>query len=176
MAGSIEINEDGSTWVEVRAGRKRYFGPKHPVSLAVRESRPKLDDLLNPLDRDHTKRVVYRDKDGKYGIPPDPNMIPEGCDRIEINSLAEEDKIAAEMRRDIEKDFANDREMTANLDRAFADENGRTPREILASSGAYRTDFGREMCHAMLEALDTEERNRERVNVNFFFHTREFDK
>jgi hypothetical protein len=172
----VEINEDGSTWVEIRAGRKRYFGPKHAVSIAVRGNSLKLDELINPIDRDHTKRVVYRDADGKYGVPPDPNVIPEGCERIEINSLAEEDRIAGEMRRDIERDFADDREMTRQLDRAFADKNGKTPREIIASSGAYKTDFGREMCHAMLESLDAEERNREKVNVNFFFHTREYDR
>ena len=180
MSMSIELSDDFTgCWVEVKAGRKRFFPEKNHLTQAARLgllTRPKLDESLKNTEKEHDNlRVLYRDASGKLGIPPHPDMIPPGCDRIDVSSLNEEDKLMREMHADLKSQMGEDF-MTPLLDQVFADENGNTPRDILKSSTAYRTDYGREMCRAMLKTLDEEESRRNNPEIVSYFHTREFDR
>lgn len=179
----VEFTDDGGCWLEVRAGRSKYFPPKHEVTLAAKKAikenrRPILDGLIKTKRAfaagTHEPVVYYRDEENNICIPPDPNIIPKGAERLEIKSLKEADALCREMSLDLKQRFMND--ATPILDDMARDELGRTPREIIVAENMNaKTDYGREVTHEMLRQLDKEERDRVNISGGVHFHWREFD-
>lgn len=173
----IEITDDGC-WIEIKAGRSRWFPKGSRAYEAARQGL--ILDGLQKTQRafaagTHEPVVYYRDEENRICIPPDPNIIPPGMERIEIKSLREADSLCREMTQEMRNRFSYD--ATPALDDMSRDKSGRTPREVvLAENNNPLTDYGREVTGAMLEALDREERDRKNINANVFFRWREFDR
>lgn len=173
----VDWNEDGSCWAEIRAGRKRYFGKDHVITKRLRENLT-LDGLsINQranASGTHEPMVYFRDSEGKINIPPDPSLVPKNCERLEVRTLREADALAKEMTAVLQESWSHDAEVTAQLDMMAVDENGRTPRQIVADEhNRPISDYGREVTAEMLRALDREEADRQRVSANVFFNWRE---
>lgn len=170
----VDFNADGSCWIEVKAGRKRWFGKDHAATKAARNGLTL--DGIGKAQRafaagTHEHMIFYRDAEGKVGIPPDPNMIPAGCQKFEVKSLAEADALSREMTNDLKRQFADDA-ATDYFEDAQRDENGNTPREVI-SRYATSTEYEREVRVEMLKHLDKLADDRNKVDTNVFFDWRE---
>lgn len=174
----IEFCEDGSCWIEIKAGRSKWFPKNHDATKAARQGL--ILDGLHKTQRaftqgNHEPVVYYRDEEGKINLPPNPDMLPPGVERMEIRSLSEADALCREMSTELRSRF--DYDSTADLDDMARDSCGRTPRQVVQEeNNRPLTDYGREVTSAMLEQLDREEADRRDVKANVFFRWREFDK
>lgn len=172
---NVDWNEDGSCWIEIKAGRKKWFGKDHVATKAARDGL--ILDGLHKTQRafaagTHEPVVYFRDEDGKINLPPDPSILPPGVERMEIRSLAEADNLTREMTAELRERWSYD--ATEDLDNMARDVNGNTPRDLVEKEHlSPLTDYGREVTGKMLEELDREARDRKSVSANVFFQWRE---
>jgi len=127
-----------------------------------------LDKTRRTEKKGHIEPVTYyRDEDGNIGVPPEPGMIPEGCIALQATSLGELDKLASEMTAQ-QRETWRDNGFTEQMEEML----GR-PRKELVSEMANASPYGREIIRGLLEHLDKEEADRDRVSANVYFHKRE---
>jgi hypothetical protein len=171
----LTITESGY-WINFRNYSRLVLCSQDEAAEAVRTMNAvnALKQIQSSKDnhQNRTKTVVYRDAEGKINIPPDPKMIPSGCERIEIKSLADADRVTRELQTELAEKWSYD--STEDMDRMLADRNGNTPIEWLRKYGA-KTAKGREIVNIMIEELEREASNRNEVRTNTFFRWREFD-
>jgi hypothetical protein len=118
----------------------------------------------------HEPMTLIRDENGKLGVPPQPDCIPDGCTAFTINSLQEADAVAREMREDLRNTWKDEGDFTRALDEAM----GGDPRAVLLHNMQYgKGDIEREVCRSLIEILDAEEDNRRRVAAELHFRWRE---
>lgn len=165
---------DYGYWVYPKDGRCRFISFDSPSGIRI--SQGLVLDSVGKSKRafatgTHEKMVFFRNAEGKVGIPPDPNMIPIGCQKFEVKSLAEADALSREMTNDLKRQFADDA-ATDYFEDAQRDENGNTPREVI-SRYATSTEYEREVRVEMLKHLDKLADDRNKVDTNVFFDWRE---
>jgi hypothetical protein len=170
----IEFCEDGSCWIEIKAGRLKWFPKNHDATKAARQGL--ILDGLHKTQRaftagSHEPVVYYRDEEGKINLPPNAE-VPQGYERREIRNLREADALCREMSQELRDRFAYD--ATGDLDDMARDQNGLSPRDlVLRENMNPLSDYGREVTAQMLKELDREEADRKNVAANVFFHWRE---
>lgn len=162
----VDWNEDGSCWAEIGGGRKRWFPKNHRVTVALRESLT-LDKLQKEIESTDVLRggyyqrtVYYRDEEGKVCIPPDPSMVPEGRERLEVKNLTEAKALQREMTTELRRQFEEDH-ATEYLDQA----QGNPREQLLRVLADPKSNYERDMVGYMLEVLDKEEKDRREVDA-----------
>lgn len=175
---------DGSMLIELRAGRFRDFNATHWMCQTVRGeidlSSPFTQALhqINAAGRrfaqgTHEPVTYYRRANGDIGVPPEPGMEPPDDVTVHtFNTLGEADRLAREMRSQMYREFQDDGSTTEALDDLF--EFNRSQLTQAMAEGRGRK--GREIARLMLEDLDREADDRQRINTNAFFHYREYDR
>lgn len=168
----VDWNEDGSCWAAIGGGRKRWFAPKHRVTIALRNSLT-LDKLRHEIESTdvikggyYQKTVYYRDEENRICIPPDPAMVPKGRESLVIKNISEAQALQREMTAQEQERFSGDAEATRYLDEA---QGG--PMEVLKE--IYRnpkSNFERDMVSLMLEDLNREARDRENIEAETTLH------
>ena len=157
-------------WVEFKPGRSRFF--EFGTDVAQRIEKGLISDSIVKTRRafaagTHEPVVYYRDDNG-INIPPSPDAVPPGVERLEIRTLRDADKLCREMSLELKQKFAYD--CTDVLDDMQRDANGNTPRDVILHENNHpKTDYGREVTRQMLAVLDHEERERKKVNAEVRF-------
>ncbi len=177
---------DGSMLIELRPGHFRNFDREHWMCADVRgeinlgsespiqRAMYKLKDELHSRVRGtHEPVTYYIDDKGKIGVPPEPGLEPP--DNVTVhtfNTLAEADRLAAKMQQQMYEDFQDDGVATEYFDRV----TGFSRDEMLQAMAEGRGRKEREIARLMLEDIDQEARDRQRISTSAFFHYREFDR
>lgn len=179
--GRYRVREwpDGSVLVEFKSGRWRSFDADHWVAKCCRRDivweQSRLGDrLLEDAERrskagSHEPITYYVDRDGRIGVPPDPRLPPP--DNVTVhyaNTLAEVDRLSRTMQRQMYEEFQDGGVATAAFDKMV----GFNRDEMLRGA---KTNKGREMVREMLRDLEKEERDRQRISTEAYFHFREYD-
>jgi hypothetical protein len=174
----VEFCDDGSVWVEYKPGRKRWLPKGHEIAVAAKAGqRLRLDALKADKKQGrfapgtHEPVVYYRDESG-INIPPNPNELPPGVERLEIRTLRDADKLCREMSQELKQRFEFD--CTDILDDMNRDQNGNTPRDVIVHEHNHaKTDYGREVTGQMLKVLDKEADDRRKINTDVRFAWRD---
>lgn len=166
---SVDFNEDGSCYVEIRAGVKRHFPKDHRVTKMARNSLTL--DLINAAKKENTRggkgvTVYYRDESGKICLPPHPDMVPKGYDRLEAKGPSGQDRLTREMESDLRSQMREDGVTS------FIEESEGNPSDYLRKMH-YKSPLERELVGEMLKSLDREEEDRKRVSTSVTFACRE---
>jgi len=166
----VEFCDDGSCWAEIRPGRSRWFPKNHEVTKAAKAGLI-LDSLVKTKRAfaagTHEPVVYYIDNEGKINLPPDA-QVPKGFERREIRNLREADNLTREMTREMKERFAFD--ATPMLDELHRDANGNLPRDLIVKEmNNPKSDYGREVCRGLLEVLDREAEDRQKVQADVHF-------
>ena len=178
LANGKRVREypDGSMLIEIRLGRFRDFPATHVWCQAIRAGRA-LDRLQESQRRHaqgtHEPVTYYIDDKGKIGVPPEPGMEPP--DNVTVhtfNTLAEADRLSARMREQMYADFQDDGVATEYFDQV----TGWSREEMLHAMSHGRGRKEREIARLMLEDVDREAADRQRISTEAFFHYRNFDR
>ncbi len=110
----------------------------------------------------YQKSVYYRDEEGRICIPPDPKMVPKGFEAKVVKNEREANALNRELTAQLSRQFEGD-QMTEFMDAAQGD-----PRKHLLQLNPI-SNFERDMVCRMIEVLDQEERDRNRVSVDHHF-------
>lgn len=169
MSTKPEFTDDGGCWVEIRPGRKKLFGKNHPVTQMARSNLTL--DFIKEAKKEGSRggkgvTVYYRDETGKVCLPPSPDMVPKGYDRLEAHGTRGQDLLAKELERDAKAQFGEDHFT------AFMDERQDNPRDFLARTHCM-SSYEREFIGAALKAMDEAEADRRRIGVTAHFPVRE---
>lgn len=161
---------DYGVWIKFPNGRSRYALKGSELYAQVMEQRE--DPKLRERGRETT--VYYRDASGEIGVPPSPDSpIPEGCVRLEANTLAEQDRLGKEMAEQSRRKWEGSDEATEAMEDGFG-----SPRQVLIdkmATGHYKSQLEKDLIPMLVKDLDREARDRGRHEHNFFVHSREYD-
>lgn len=175
---------DGSMLVELRAGRFRDFNREHWMCQSIRGEL----DLSSPFVRamyrlndnrarhaqgTHEPFTYYVDQDGKIGVPPEPCLEPP--DNVTVhtaNTLAEADRLSRIMQDQMYRDFQDDGVATKYFDQV----TGYDRSQLLQAMSEGRGRKEREVARLLLEDIDREAANRQRITTSAHFHFREYDR
>lgn len=166
----VDWNKDGSCWAAIGGGRKRWFPPKHRVTLALKQSL-----TLDKLEIESTdvlkggyyqKTVYYRDEEGKICIPPDPAMAPKGVELLTVKSIREATRLQKEMTEQEREKFSGDAQATRYFDEA----QGEPMRHLEEIYKNPKSNFERDMVSLMIDDLRQEERDRENIQAETTLH------
>lgn len=181
---------DGSMLIELRPGRFRNFPADHWMCALAKGETLRDSPIARAIFQlqDHSRRhaagthepfTYYRDRDGKVGVPPEPGLEPP--DNVTVhtaNTLHEADRLCREMQEQMYDDFQDDGVATAAFDQMTGVGDGRPySRDDLVHAMSHgRGRKERDVARLMLEDLDKEERDRQRVTTSAHFHWREYDR
>jgi hypothetical protein len=184
IASGMRVREwpDGSMLVEVRAGRFRDFPSTHRVSKAIRDGLAlgKIEEAQHRhASGTHEPVTYYRRANGDIGVPPEPGLEPPDDVTVHtFNTLAEADSLSREMQRQMYRDFQDDGVATRAFDEmtGVIDGNPYSREQLIHATmhGPGRKE--RDVAKLMLEDLDKEERDRQKITTRAFFHYREYDR
>jgi hypothetical protein len=175
---------DGSMLIELRVGHFRNFDREHWMCAIVRgelDTNSPLTRAIYNLKGELRRRVqgthepvtYYVDRDGKIGVPPEPGMEPPDDVTVHtFNTLHEADQLASRMQEQMYADFQDDGNTTAAFDDILQFKRA----ELVDAMSRQPGRKGREVVRLMLEDLDREERDRQRISTRAFFHYREYDR
>ena len=162
---------DHGFWVEYRDGRKRFI----PFGTAT-ANRIAQGLTIEKIERRRTEKTghiepvtYYRDAEGNIGIPPEPNLLPEGAIPLQATSLQELDKLSREMTDQMRATW-RDEGFTEEMEQMLG-----MPRKELVAQMQESTPYGQEVIRGLLSHLDKEESDRDRVSANVYFRHREYD-
>jgi hypothetical protein len=166
---------DGSMLIELRAGRFRSFPATHKWCVAIRNGSA-LDKLRESRIRHaagtHEPVTYYVDSNGKIGVPPEPGLEPP--DNVTVhtfNTLAEADRLSSLMQAQMYEDFQDDGVATEYFDRV----TGWDRSQMLDAMQHGRGRKEREIARLMLEDVDREAADRQRIATRASFHYRDYD-
>jgi hypothetical protein len=168
MSSEVTIDEvtDSGVWVR-RNNRLRFVmcSPEELTSL-------KLDSLDKTrrafAEGTHEPVTYYRDAEGKVCIPPTADTDTGGFERLQINTLADADRICREVQQDYYERFSNET-FTEDMDKNLGD-----PRGVLNSRlSVSRSNLERDTIRGLLKELDKEEDKRRSVYTEAHFRWRE---
>lgn len=162
----VEPTAEGNFWIYPRHGRGRFIlagsstaraiTEGHSISLTIAAGERMAAGTHEPL-------VYFRNEQGKIGIPPDPSMIPTGFERLEARTLADVDRMMAEMSRESLADFTDEEgAFQEGLDAIIGN-----PRQHLVSQlGRSISNKERDVIHVMLKELDHEQAQRQKITTD----------
>lgn len=178
LASGMRVREypDGSMLIEIRVGRFRDFPATHiwPRSIKAGQSLSRLEDSQRRhATGTHEPVTYYIDDKGDIGVPPEPGLQPP--DNVTVhtfNTLQEADRLAAKMRDQMYRDFQDDGVATEYFDQVTGWDRDDMLRAMREGGGRKE----REVARLMLEDIDREAADRQRISTNAFFHFREYDR
>ena len=119
--GTIRVcpTESGGFWLYPRAARARFIPAGSSTATAIQNGQ-----TLEGIDKirrtyaegTHEPLVYFRNAEGKIAIPPDPNLLPPGVERLEANSLRAIENVMSELNLDHFRDFEDTGEFQAGLE------------------------------------------------------------
>jgi len=160
----------GGYWLYFKEGRGRFVPKGSNLAKQIEEGREiSLNSARVNAAGTHEPMVYYRDSNGSIGIPPSPDSpIPDGYQRLECRTLADADKLAAEMTREQLEKFQSHEDFTAGAEAMFG-----SPRKHLVDQlSRTRSNIERDTIRVMLEDLDREASDRGRISAETIFRWR----
>lgn len=177
MLGTVSVTptDSGGYWIRVREGRSRFIQANSETAkrIASGYELTKLDAAARTMAAGTHEPVVYfRNADGKIGIPPDPSMIPFGCERLEARNLRDLDKLSAEMNQDHYRDFQDDGAFTEGMDEMLG-----SPRQYLVDrlQQGGLSNLNRDLIHECIKHADFEASQRQKITTDTRFRIRDYD-
>lgn len=163
------------------AGRGRYVAPDTRLAQSITQSRTL--DGLDELTRErrqfaqgtHEPITCFRDPaTGEIGIPPDPSLVPEGMLPFTVSSLAEADRVSAEMSAQLDAKFRDEGHFTEMME----GELGNPRSQLVTRMMQTRSQFERDVIKEAIRDLDETEsrRQRESRGAAVRFHYRDHDR
>lgn len=164
---TIEWNDDGSCWIKFDNGRSRYAYKGSELLARVKEG---LSPQVRERGRDVT--VYYRNPDGTLGVPAEEQFIPAGCERLEARTLSEQDELGRALAAQEHRKWEGSAEANAVMEEAFDNPRQRLIDKL--STGQVKGNLEREVIRLIIDDLDKEERDRNRISTEFHVHAREW--
>jgi len=175
---------DGSMLIEMRPGRFRNFEAGHwmcemalgrtlqdsPIARAIYRLK---DARRSHKAGTHEPVTYYVDREGKIGVPPEPGMQPP--DNVTVHTadnLREIDRLSAKMQDQMYREFQDDGVATEYFDQV----TGWDRSQMLDAMQHGRGRKEREIARLMLEDVDQEAANRQKISTRAMFHWREHDR
>lgn len=169
----VEPTDSGNFWLYPRYGRGRLILAGSSTAKAITEGR-EISMAVAAGDRmaagTHEPLVYFRDESGKIGIPPDPSMIPAGMERLEARTLADVDRMMAEMSRESLADFTDEEgAFQEGLDYII----GNPRRHLVQQLGRSISNRERDFIHEAIKDLDYEQGQRQKITTETRHHLRD---
>ena len=164
---------DHGFWVEYKTGRSRFIVAteqemqEFDLALLEKKKRAFKAGTIDPVQ-------YYRDDSGRIGIPAEPGLLPEGVrpDQVfQATSLPELDRLSKEMSDDYRKEWQDNGAFTEMMEEQMGSPRSRLVSQMMNP----KTEKEREVIRILLQELDKESADRQRVTSNFMFHHREFN-